>query len=97
MQNKVVSLWPNFRAGLEEIIDHGAIDCVPVSDVAAVEISVEQAQRLRIVKVLAVQRALVLHELMKKRPQETLEIGSVHRASPSPMATSRSASIATFV
>jgi hypothetical protein len=97
MQNKVVSLWPDSRAGLEEIIDHRAIDYVPVGDVAVVEIPVEQAQRLRIINVLAVQRALVLHELMEKRRQEALEKWSVHRASPSPMATSRRTSIATFV
>ena len=58
----VIAAWSGPGSGLQESVDHGAVDGLPVGDVMFAEVVVEEAQRGGFGPVLAVQR---LFELQK--------------------------------
>lgn len=61
------------------------------------KVLVKHLQDVGLGAVLAIQGVLVSDETVKTLGQGTFEIRNGHSASPSPMATSRRVSIATFV
>src|ERR1700733_16019277 len=93
----VVSARADSGARHQKIVDQDTIDRLPVGDVAVMDITVEEAQDLRVRMILAIQSALVLHELTEERCEEALKNCGFHSASPSPIATSRREAMATFV
>ena len=79
------------------MVDQRSIDVLPTGDRVPIQVTVQEPQGCRFGMVLTIQGAFILHELIKRFRQGTVESGGVHSASPSPMATSRSAASATFV
>jgi hypothetical protein len=50
----VVAAWANAGARFQKVVDQGAIDCVPIGDVVALEVTVEETQDFGIGAIFAI-------------------------------------------